>query len=190
MPAPPKLGVNAIGELMAALAEAGMQDDFVEFYNRRIGTSCDGAGCDCQVEDEYGPLTFSNGIIKMENGVIRGTIDIRFPVTMNSGRSPAGLKRRLPGKRKGKSPSAAGRNRCSSRSIHRWFRVCFRPIRKSLAIWNPSRSRWAAAPMRREFITASPSVVNSWAKTAIFTTPTSLCGSTVCFSRRRSTSMR
>ena len=68
---------------LAALAEAGMQDDFVEFYNRRIGTSCDGAGCDCQVEDEYGPLTFSNGIIKMENGVIRGTIDIRFPVTMN-----------------------------------------------------------------------------------------------------------
>lgn len=42
----------------------------------------------------------------------------------------------------------------------------------------------AAAPMRREFITASPSAVNSWAKTAIFTTPTSLCGLIVCFSRQ------
>ena len=80
----PLLGVNAIGELMKALEEAGMKDDFVEFYNRRIGTSCDGAGCDLKVEDEYGPLTFSNGIIKEEDGVISGTIDIRFPVTMNS----------------------------------------------------------------------------------------------------------
>lgn len=80
----PKLGINAIGELMAALAEAGMQDDFVEFYNRRIGISCDGAGCGCKTADEYGPLTFSNGLIQMDHGVIRGTIDIRFPVTMKS----------------------------------------------------------------------------------------------------------
>lgn len=98
----PKLGVNAIGELMAALAEAGMQDDFVEFYNRRIGTSCDGAGCDCQVEDEYGPLTFSNGIIKMENGVIRGTIDIRFPVTMNSRQIASRIEAALAGETQGK----------------------------------------------------------------------------------------
>lgn len=80
----PKLGVNAIGELMAALEEAGMQDEFVSFYNRRIGVQCDGSGCGCKVEDEYGPLTFSNGMIRTEDGVISGTIDIRFPVTMKS----------------------------------------------------------------------------------------------------------
>ena len=79
----PLLGVNAAGCTMAALAEAGMQDDFVEFYNAHIGTKCDGAGCGLKLEDDYGDLTMNNGIVSTENGVISCTLDLRTPVTFS-----------------------------------------------------------------------------------------------------------
>jgi len=77
----PLLGVNAAGCTMAALQKAGFTDDFVEFYNEHIGTACDGSGCGIKMEDAYGDLTFCNGIVKTEDGVIKCTIDIRVPVT-------------------------------------------------------------------------------------------------------------
>lgn len=97
----PQLGVNAIGELMAALKEAGVRDDFVDFYCQRIGTAADGAGCGCAMADEYGALTFNNGVIREENGMIRGTIDIRFPVTMNSQQVIQSLNQTLAGEQRG-----------------------------------------------------------------------------------------
>ena len=78
----PLLGVNAAGCTMQALQAAGMKDDFVEFYNEKIGIACDGAGIGCKTEDAYGDLTLNNGIVKTENGVISCTIDIRYPVTL------------------------------------------------------------------------------------------------------------
>lgn len=78
----PKLGVNAAGCTMQALQNAGMKDDFVDFYMSHIGVDCDGAGIGCKVEDAYGALTLNNGIVKTENGVISCTIDIRYPVTL------------------------------------------------------------------------------------------------------------
>jgi succinyl-diaminopimelate desuccinylase len=39
-------------------------------------------GCNCS--DEYGALTWNNGLISMKDGVIEGTIDIRFPVQMSA----------------------------------------------------------------------------------------------------------
>ena len=80
----PLLGVNAAGYTMKALQDAGMQDDFVDFYMSHIGVSCDGAGIGCKVSDAYGALTLNNGIVKTENGKITCTIDIRFPVTLTS----------------------------------------------------------------------------------------------------------
>ena len=77
----PLLGVNAAGETMKALAAAGMQDDFVDFYNSRIGTACDGEGLGLKVSDEYGPLTLNNGIVKTENGEITCTLDLRCLAT-------------------------------------------------------------------------------------------------------------
>ena len=59
-----------------------MQDDFVDFYNEKIGVLCDGAGIGCKAEDSYGALTLNNGIVKTENGVISCTLDIRYPVTL------------------------------------------------------------------------------------------------------------
>lgn len=78
----PLLGVNAASYTMKALQEAGMKDDFVEFYNSRIGTGCDGEGLGLKASDPYGPLTLNQGVVKTSNGKIFCTIDIRYPVTM------------------------------------------------------------------------------------------------------------
>ncbi|MBQ6221549.1 MAG: Sapep family Mn(2+)-dependent dipeptidase [Solobacterium sp.] len=80
----PELGVNAISYLLAGLKEAGLQDPFVDFYCSHIGLNTDGEGLGCKLKDEYGALTLNCGIIQMNDGVIEGTIDIRFPVTMTS----------------------------------------------------------------------------------------------------------
>ena len=77
----PTLGINAAGVTMECLAKAGLEDDFVKFYNQHIGTACDGSGVGLKIADEFGELTFCNGIVKTENGVISCTIDIRVPVT-------------------------------------------------------------------------------------------------------------
>ena len=60
-----------------------MQDDFVDYYNEHIGTACDGAGYNLKIEDDYGALTLNNGIVRMTDGSIECTIDIRVPVTYN-----------------------------------------------------------------------------------------------------------
>ena len=80
----PTLGVNAIGVTFECLEKAGFKDDFVEFYNTHIGTSCDGKGIGLKFADEYGELTLCNGMIKTENDVISCTIDIRVPVTLKA----------------------------------------------------------------------------------------------------------
>ena len=77
----PLLGVNAASFTMKALKEAGMDDDFVDYYNEHIGTTCDGEGYNLKIEDEYGNLTLNNGIVRMTDGGIECTIDIRVPVT-------------------------------------------------------------------------------------------------------------
>ena len=78
----PLAGVNAAGCTMRALAEAGMKDDFVDFYNERIGTSCDGSGIGLKMADDWGELTMNNGIVKTGDGVISCTLDLRTPVTV------------------------------------------------------------------------------------------------------------
>ncbi|MCR5173827.1 MAG: Sapep family Mn(2+)-dependent dipeptidase [Oscillospiraceae bacterium] len=78
----PLAGVNAAGCTMRALADAGMKDDFVDFYNERIGTSCDGSGIGLKMADDWGELTLNNGIVKTEDGVISCTLDLRTPVTV------------------------------------------------------------------------------------------------------------
>lgn len=79
----PQLGINAIGHLFAALAAADFKDDFVVYYNEHVGLMTDGSSFGNKLEDEYGPLTFNNGVISMKDGHIEGTIDIRVPVTLN-----------------------------------------------------------------------------------------------------------
>ena len=80
----PHLGTNAISYLFAGLQQAGYQDPFVNFYCSHFGLATDGSGCGAACSDEYGALTWNNGVIGMKDGVIEGSIDIRFPVTMNA----------------------------------------------------------------------------------------------------------
>ncbi len=80
----PEYGKNAISYFMKGLQEAGYHDDLVDYYNEKIGTGYYGELANVDFKDEYGRLTFCNGMIKLENDVAIGTIDIRFPVTMNS----------------------------------------------------------------------------------------------------------
>lgn len=77
----PHLGTNAISYLMCALKEAGYQDPFVDFYCSHFGIETDGKSVGAKCSDEYGELTLNPGVISMKNGVIEGSIDIRFPVT-------------------------------------------------------------------------------------------------------------
>ena len=77
----PHLGKNAINYAIVALNESGFDDCFVKEYARLIGLTIDGSLIDCNFKDEYGDLTFNNGIIKKVNNIFSCTIDIRFPVT-------------------------------------------------------------------------------------------------------------
>ncbi len=78
----PTLGVNAIGYLMKGLETAGFEDSFVAFFNERFGLATDGEGIGAKCSDSYGNLTLNCGTIRMEDGVITGSLDIRCPVTM------------------------------------------------------------------------------------------------------------
>ena len=49
-----------------------------------IQFQANGAGVGLKIADQYGDLTFCNGIVKTEDGVISCTIDIRVPVTLKA----------------------------------------------------------------------------------------------------------
>ena len=80
----PELGTNAISYLLEGLRKAGFQDKFVEFYHDHFGLCYDGSGIGAKCEDDYGSLTLNNGVIEMNDGVITGSVDIRFPVSLTS----------------------------------------------------------------------------------------------------------
>lgn len=80
----PDLGRNAISYLMTGLRSAGFQDPFCEFYCSHFGLETNGKSAGVYFKDEYGELTLNTGVIHMKDGVIEGSIDIRFPVTFTS----------------------------------------------------------------------------------------------------------
>lgn len=80
----PHLGRNAISYTMEGLKIAGFEDVLVNYYHDHIGLATDGSSFDCKVSDEYGDLTFNNGMIYENNGVVYGTIDIRVPLTLKT----------------------------------------------------------------------------------------------------------
>ena len=79
----PELGINAISFLFEGLKEAGFVDPVTDFYCNHFGTGTDGDKLGIKLEDKYGKLTLNCGVISMKDGVVEGTIDIRFPVTMH-----------------------------------------------------------------------------------------------------------
>lgn len=91
----PTLGTNAISHLFVGLQAAGYEDAFVDFYCTHFGTETNGAMLNADLKDEYGDLTLNTGVISMTDGVIEGSIDIRFPVTMTADEVKAAMDGRL-----------------------------------------------------------------------------------------------
>lgn len=78
----PDLGVNAINHTMEALYAAGFEDELVAYYHQHIGNSLHGEllGLDC-LRDEYTDVSWNVGMISKKDGIIRFSVDSRFPVT-------------------------------------------------------------------------------------------------------------
>lgn len=78
----PEKGKNALTEMMEKLAQAGVESPLVSFYQRYIGKSHHGEQLDCFFEDEVsGSTTLCAGMARTEEGRVRMTVDIRYPVT-------------------------------------------------------------------------------------------------------------
>ena len=79
----PHLGVNAISVAMEAVAEMGLEDRFVTFYNDLIGDELNGARLGLQFEDETGEMTVNAGLLSIDAHWARLTLNIRYPVTFD-----------------------------------------------------------------------------------------------------------
>lgn len=80
-------GENAITKLMAKLAGESETDvpAFAKAYNALIGGSFHGEYMGCDVKDEVsGVLSMNAGLISSEDGILKLTLDIRYPVTFSS----------------------------------------------------------------------------------------------------------
>jgi succinyl-diaminopimelate desuccinylase len=79
----PHHGVNAVSYALDGL-DGIIDDDFVEFYNRCIGTCVHGEKLGCFAEDEYGKIAVNVGLCHYENGVFEVRINSRLPFNTNS----------------------------------------------------------------------------------------------------------
>lgn len=84
----PEKGENAISYLMKFLAEIFNKneqiDEFIKIYNERIGFYHNGEKIGAGLEDDIsGKLNFNPGVIKLEDGKIILTINIRYPIKSN-----------------------------------------------------------------------------------------------------------
>lgn len=94
--AKPELGKNAISMLMEFLGRLNFAsedtNDFINFYNERIGYKLHGEEMGCAFEDEpSGKLIFNVGVIDLDKKTVSLTINIRYPVTMDDEKVYAGM---------------------------------------------------------------------------------------------------
>lgn len=85
----PEKGENAIGYLMKFLEEAFEEDvDFNRFfslYNKKIGLNHYGENIGCGFSDDIsGKLNFNPGMIKIQDGKIIVTVNVRYPIKSSS----------------------------------------------------------------------------------------------------------
>ncbi|TJX13018.1 dipeptidase PepV [Tissierella creatinini] len=85
----PEKGENAISHLMGFLGhlfDGGCSTcRFIDLYNQRIAYKHNGEGIGCGLEDDVsGKLNFNPGMIKIEDGKIVLTINIRYPIKTTS----------------------------------------------------------------------------------------------------------
>ena len=79
----PHHGINAVSHAISAM-NGVIDDSFVEFYNRTIGTTYNGEKLGCYAEDEYGKIAVNVGLCHYENGNFEVRINSRLPFTTDT----------------------------------------------------------------------------------------------------------
>ncbi len=79
----PHNGVNAVSHAITAM-DGVIEDEFVEFYNKAIGTDYNGQKLGCYAEDEYGKIAVNVGLCHYENGKFEVRINSRLPFTTDT----------------------------------------------------------------------------------------------------------
>ena len=93
----PEGRMNAIGILVRLFADLG-ENGPMKTLAAAVGTTFDGSGLGCCCEDEIsGPLTCNMGLLRLEDGVWRGTLDLRCPVTADLSELTRQVTAHLPG---------------------------------------------------------------------------------------------
>lgn len=93
----PSGGRNAIGMLLCLLRELGVAGSLGTLA-QAVGLEYDGASLGCAVQDRLsGPLTCNMGIIRVEDGDIYATLDLRCPVMASLDTIIATIEAHLPG---------------------------------------------------------------------------------------------
>ena len=79
----PDLGVNAINHMMMALEYAGIDDEYVRFFNKFIGLDVHGEKLGFEaIKDDATNTSINIGVIYInEDNELCATLDMRFPVT-------------------------------------------------------------------------------------------------------------
>lgn len=96
----PEKGENAISHLMDYLGYIFTGEcstcRFIDLYNERIAFKHFGEGIGCGFEDDVsGKLNFNVGMIKIENGSIKLTINVRYPIKSSAKEVYNGIKENL-----------------------------------------------------------------------------------------------
>ncbi len=84
----PERGINAVSILFDFLGRLCFADEklneFIDFYNKKIGFTTDGSGLGVACSDERsGALTLNTGVVRFDGNVLSVSCDVRFPVTFN-----------------------------------------------------------------------------------------------------------
>lgn len=98
----PEKGQNAISYLMAFLEEAFEEElDFNKYfnlYNKKIGFNHHGENIGCGLSDDIsGKLNFNPGVIKIEDGKIILTVNVRYPIKSTSEEVYEGIRKSIKG---------------------------------------------------------------------------------------------
>lgn len=93
----PEIARNAIGQLLIVLKELGAQGP-VALLAGAVGTQYDGEGLGIKAQDNAsGPLTCNLGILRVKEGQIFATLDIRYPLLVAGDRLPDVIQAHLKG---------------------------------------------------------------------------------------------
>ena len=98
----PDLGLNAVSILMSFLGNIGFSNEdlneFIAFYNEKIGFNLHGEQIGCFFEDEpSGPLIFNVGVANINEDIASIAVNIRYPVSFTDRQVLEGIESVLEG---------------------------------------------------------------------------------------------